>query len=144
MKIESTIVVNRPVQEVFDTWCDLEKSPEWADPVIERRKITDGPLAVGTQFHAKDRWPMRTVEFTVEITAYQPNEFVAASWSEPMEGGWEARFEEAPEGTQLSFTADAKMKGLLALLEPLMTGWARKQNDKFMGKFKNYVEGARA
>lgn len=30
MELETTFVVKRPTEEVYEAWVDLERSPEWA------------------------------------------------------------------------------------------------------------------
>ena len=83
MEIEATVVINRPIVEVFARWSEVERYPEWFDMSIERRKMTEGPLRVGTVYHAIDKLPPgRRVEATLEITAYQPNELMVANWQD--------------------------------------------------------------
>lgn len=59
---------------------DLERSPEWAAPVIERHKLTEGPMGIGTTYLARNQFPGRVIEFTVEITEFQPPDLVTAVW----------------------------------------------------------------
>jgi len=70
MRLTATTRVDRSVNEVFALWADLTRSPEYSAASVERRKLTDGPVGVGTRYHAVDRWPGRTVQFTVEVTAF--------------------------------------------------------------------------
>jgi uncharacterized membrane protein len=56
MKFNDSITIFRPAGQVFACWSDVERYPEWAEPVIERRKLTDGPVGVGSRFHAVDQW----------------------------------------------------------------------------------------
>jgi len=62
MDLAIDFVVRRPVGEVFGAWADLERAPEWAAPVLERRKLTDGPVGPGTRLLARDRFPGRTID----------------------------------------------------------------------------------
>ena len=144
MDVSGEIVVERPIDEVFDAWAALERSHEYADPVIERRKETDGPLAAGTRFHAVDQWPGRKVEFTVEVTAYEPPRRMAATWSEPMTGGWDAIFEEVEGGTELRFESTMSPSGLMGLAAPLLKPWVNRQTKGFLASFKEWVESGKA
>ena len=56
MKVHDSVMIAVPIEDVFDAWTDVEKYPEWVAPVLERRKLSDGPVGVGTKFAAKDRW----------------------------------------------------------------------------------------
>ncbi len=140
MELSYEITINRPIDEVFSYWADLERAGEWAAPVIERRKLTEGPVGVGTKYKAVDQFPGRRVEFIVEVTAYEPGQFMAASWTKPMAGGWEARFSEAEQGTRLAIHAVMKPSGILKLLAPIMSGWAKQAMLKDLGKFKELLE----
>lgn len=144
MDVEGEVTVRGPIEQVFRDFTDLERSGEYSAPVIERRKLTDGPLGVGTRFHAIDRWPGRKVEFTVEITQFEPNRLVAASWSDPVPGGWEARFEQMEEGAKVTFRASMNPKGMMGLLAPVMKPWARRQTRAFLRGFKEWSEAQRA
>ena len=99
MEIEATVVINKPIAEVFARWSEVERYPEWFDMSIERRKVTEGPLRVGTIYHAVDKLPPgRRVEATLEITAYQPDELMGGRLAKPLNATWEARFEDISGG----------------------------------------------
>ena len=144
MQLKTSFVVNRPVREVFEAWMDLERSPEWAAPVIERRKVTQGPVGVGTTYLARDQFPGRVIEFTVEITEHDPPHKVSAKWDGVMGGGWTAGFGQAGEATNVDFRAEMVPKGWLRLMTPLISGFARKAIVKDMTSFKNWVESGQA
>ena len=141
MQFNSEIVIDRPADEVFAYWADLERAPEWAAPVIERRKLTEGPVGVGSRFHAVDKYPLRRVEFDMEITALEPGRLMAATWFKPMEGGWEARFSESDGSTRLTLQAEVRPAGLLRLLSPIAAPWAKRQILKDLRAFKSRLEG---
>jgi uncharacterized protein YndB with AHSA1/START domain len=140
MKLTSRTRVARSPDEVFALWADLARSPEYSAPTIERRKLTAGPIGVGTRYHAVDRWPGRTVTFTVEVTAYEPPSRMAASWSDPMPGGWEARFQSVGGVTEVEFTSVMAPSGLMGLLTPVMRPWAARQLRQFMAEFRRWAE----
>jgi hypothetical protein len=140
MEISGRTHIARPVAEVFQSWETLERSPEYSPAALARRKLTDGPVGKGTRYHAIDRWPGRTVEFTVEITEYDAPRWMAASWSEPMEGGWDARFEAVGEGTDIEFRSVIRPSGLMGLATPLLRPWAKRQLASFLASFKEWVE----
>ncbi len=137
MEIEAAVVVNKPIADVFARWSEVEQYPEWFDMSIERRKVTEGPIRVGTIYHAVDKLPPgRRVETTLEITAYQPNELMAATLSKPLNASWEARFEDTNGSTRLIFRTVANLSGLQGLVAPLLSGWARRQLQTGLDRFK--------
>ena len=145
MELEATTVIERPIGEVFERWSEVERYPEWFDMTVERRKITEGAIDVGTKYLAVDKLPPgRRVETTLEITSYQPNELVAARLSEPINATWEAMFEETGGGTRMTFHTVANPSGWQRLFAPLMSGWARRQLQKGLDRFKASVESEAA
>ncbi len=137
MEIEAAVTVNRPVDEVFARWSEVERYPEWFDMCIERRKVTEGPIRLGTIYHALDKLPPgRRVQTTLEITAYQPNELMAARLSKPLDAIWEVRFEDTNGSTRMTFRTVANLSGLQGLIAPLLSGWARRQLQSGLDRFK--------
>lgn len=144
MHLETTFSVDRPIAEVYGAWMNLERSPEWAAPVLERRRLSDGPVGVGTRYHAKDQFPGRVIEFTVEITEYQPPHLVTASWDGAMGGGWTARFTESDDSTVIDLEADMTPRGWLKVMSPVIGSFARRAIAKDMKAFTDWVESGRA
>jgi len=139
MELSGQTHIQRPAGEVFALWADLARSTEYSAATIERRKLTPGPVAVGTQYHAVDRWPGRTVAFTVEVTTFEPPQHMAARWSKPMAGGWEARFVPVDGGTDVTFTTTIEASGVMGLFAPLLRPWAARQLRAFMDDFRNWA-----
>ncbi len=147
MELSGHIRIERPRDEVFAAWASLDRAPEYAAAVVARRKLTPGAVGKGTRFQAADRWPGRTVFFSVEITAFEPPGRIAATWSEPLSGGWDAIFEavdEAGRTTQMHFHATLAPSGLLGLLLPRLRPWVHRQTRGFLREFKAWVESGQA
>ena len=51
LEFENTIRVDRPIVEVFAFLSDLENIPKWNYYVVEVRKLSDGPIGIGTRYH---------------------------------------------------------------------------------------------
>lgn len=49
MILRSTEPIDRPAEEVFAVYVDVERWPEWTPTVTEVRRFDAGPLAVGSQ-----------------------------------------------------------------------------------------------
>ena len=143
MRFKESIVINRPIDEVFTQWADVEKYAEWAAPVVERRKLTTGPIGPGTGFHAVDQWPGRKAEFEMEITEFEENRRLGARWFKPMEGRWSSQLTEKSAGTQLDFEIEMQLPLMMRLFSPFLKRWVKKQNRAFMESFKARVEGSR-
>ena len=111
VRVEESIEINRPVEEVFAYSTDVENLPEWAGPVAEARKEGPGPLSVGDQFTLVQKFLGRRFESPCEVIALEPNRrFEYRSWGGPvpftytcMPSGAATRFTMIAEGEPGSF-----------------------------------------
>jgi polyketide cyclase/dehydrase/lipid transport protein len=71
-KIERSIVIDRPVGEVFNFVHDPRNDASWQTTLIESTQVDDGPLRVGTQIRERRRFLGIQVEMTKEITEFEP------------------------------------------------------------------------
>jgi uncharacterized protein YndB with AHSA1/START domain len=62
MKFTNTITINRPVADVFAFLADLENLPRWNYAIQQTRKLSPGPVAVGTRYHQVRTVPTRQEE----------------------------------------------------------------------------------
>ena len=140
MELNETVLIERPPEIVFEAWSHIESAGRHSPAVIERTRLTEGPVARGTRFRAVDQWPLRTVAYTVEITAFERPERIAATWSNPLSGGWDAIFEPRGEGTELRFHATVNPAGLGGLPLRLLLPWYRRQVRAFLVSFRQQLE----
>jgi uncharacterized protein YndB with AHSA1/START domain len=144
MEVTTSVDIDRPAEEVFRAWSELERIPEWFVDSLERRKLTAGSVGVGTKYHAVDKVPPgRQLEGTLEITRYEPPRLIAASLSDPFNAIWEATFDATDGGTRMRMHTDAHLAGIQRLLAPFLTGWARRVQQRGLDAFKSSVEGCR-
>jgi uncharacterized membrane protein len=73
IRIEQSIVIDRPLAEVFAFAADPANDPRWNEPIVATRLLTAGPVGVGTVFQHTARFLGRRFETTVEVTEYEPN-----------------------------------------------------------------------
>jgi len=66
IEFKNTILINRPLQEVFSYISDFENLPKWNHYVKDVAKLSDGPVGVGTTYHQTrntDQQRFKVVEF---------------------------------------------------------------------------------
>ena len=54
-RVEREIVVNRPVQAVFDFFADGRNEPSWNTDALRMEKTSGGSLGIGTTFEGEGR-----------------------------------------------------------------------------------------
>ena len=126
MELTESIRIERPPADVFDAWARIDRAARHDPAVLERRELSHGAIGKGSRFAAVDRWPGRDVSYVVEITAYERPERIAATWSDPMSGGWDAIFEAVGGATEMRFHATLDPSGLTGLLLRIMVPWYRR------------------
>ena len=71
IKIERTITIHRPVEEVFAYISDVQHSPQYISGQAEAHKTSTGPMGVGTTFATLGKFVRRAT--TCEVTEFEPN-----------------------------------------------------------------------
>jgi uncharacterized protein YndB with AHSA1/START domain len=142
-RFEATVLVDRPIEEVFAFLANGENDPKFSPRVLEIAKTTDGPPGVGTVYAStvKDAGVKTKRQF--ELTEFEPptrirwTEISKNAVSAP-EGGYDL----APEGdgTRVTLHNVLEGHGLGKLIAPLALRSARKGADDFGRAIKGAVE----
>jgi carbon monoxide dehydrogenase subunit G len=78
MRFTNEIVIDRPPDEVFAYLADLENLPKWNYAIRETRKVSPGPVGIGTVYNQSRTLP-QPMEEQLEITTYEPNRQLTVS-----------------------------------------------------------------
>ena len=73
MKFTNTITIDRQPDAVFGYLADLENLPRWNYAISETRKISPGPVSVGSRFAQTRTIPVRRDEL-LEVVEFVPVE----------------------------------------------------------------------
>jgi uncharacterized protein YndB with AHSA1/START domain len=73
IRIEQSVEINRPVEEVFSYATSPENFSQWVGNVIEVRKDEWGPSKEGASFTVEQKLLGRRFETPFEVIAYEPN-----------------------------------------------------------------------
>ena len=142
-KLETSITINRPIEEVFAFVADLANNAKWQTGVIAAEVTSPGPVGVGTKYKYDAEIMGRKLETTGELTAYDPPRITAwkaTSGPFPMSGS--TTFESVPGGTRVVDGMEAEPGGFFKLAEPLLVMQMRGQMEKDMKKLKELLEAA--
>ena len=142
MRVEESIEIKRPLQEVFDYVSDVGNYPEWMAHALEVLKDTEGPPQQNDRFIVAIKSVGRRFETPYERTSYEANR----RYTDRAVGGpipnqrWECTFQEVPGGTRLMRAVEAEGGGLLKVLEPLQKWAAERQLRKDLKTLKDVLE----
>ena len=141
MRQSATVIIDRPVEEVFDYVIDIPNDAEWRTGVVEAAYTSDPPLGVGTT--GFDRISTSGQDMIAEWTTveYEPGAF--ARWeyvSGPLQGSGGYVCESTGDGTRFIIEANVKPTGPLRLLGPIFGMILRRQIHADVNKLKAILE----
>lgn len=113
---QRSIVINRPVDEVWAFVTDGANAPKWRSGVLDVSKVSG--QGVGETWKQGVKGPGgRRIDADYEITAWEPGRRMAfKAIAGPVRPTGEYRIAAEDGGTRLSFSLDAELSGLKKLL----------------------------
>jgi len=142
IKVEESIVINRPISDVFPFVSNFENLPQWESNFQKVKLLTATPTGVGTTYQCELKLPGQTATSKFEITEFEVNKKIAfeAEPAGPAKPNGSFRFETVPGGTKVTLLPRPEFRGFFKLLEPMMAGYVRKQNQAHLSTLKRILE----
>ena len=138
---EKTVVINRPLEEVFAFVAAGENWSQWAMELVETTKTSEGPLGVGTTYTHVAQMLGRRIENGYEVTEYEPNSKISMkSTSGPVPVEMSLTFEPVEGGARVVLNVQAEIAGLFKLAEPLVARIMGRQQDANFANLKDLLE----
>ena len=137
IKIERTITIHRPVDEVFAYLADFEHAPKYVSGQRAGHKTSAGPTQIGTTFATTSKLLRRST--TNEITEYEPDRRLA--WKATSGAGATTTwgFEPAGASTRVTFTHVADAPRLFRFADSFMEQRAGGQVDHDLAALKELL-----
>ncbi len=139
-RVETSIIIARPVQTVFEFMTNPEKAPQWRPAVLEERVISAGPVGVGTTIRRVVQFLGRRIERDAQITEYAPNEKVSFKTGSLFPVAATYAVEAAGAGTKLTAAFEAEMSGFFRPAAPLLVRMVRARIEGQLTNLKNRLE----
>jgi uncharacterized membrane protein len=139
---ENSVLINRPVEEVFAFILDGTNNPKWRPGVAMIQRLTPLPDGLGSKFKQAMQGPGGRIEADYEIVECEPNahlEFQVTAGPARPRGAY--GFRGQGHGAEVTFMLDYQPRGL----QKLMNGMIEKQMRAEVGnlvRLKSYLEGA--
>lgn len=138
---EASIIINRPVGQVFAAMVDSKNQPKWDIGLLEARLLPDGPVSVGTRITEVRKLMGRTTENTGEVIEFEPNaKITRKSVDAPMMVLGTVTFAATPGGTKVNWKWDLKFKGMFALAGPIIANSMKKGSETSLRGLKDLLE----
>ena len=122
--IEETVIITRPVREVFDFLMLAENLPRWDSSMLECAQIGDGAVTVGTRYRGASKILGRRIEWVTEVVELVPGiRAVSRSVAGPLSFTVSYEVSASPAGTALRYrlAAESGLGGAFGrALEPIV------------------------
>lgn len=144
VKEERTVVIDRPIQQVFAYVTDQTKTPSWQAGLLEVRRTTSGPIGVGTKHTIVRSFMGRRMQAETEYVAYETDKLVTfrTTSGPPMRASYV--FEAEPTGTRLTSRVELDGAGLFGLLDAVIGAGLRREMKVALPALKALLEGGPA
>jgi uncharacterized membrane protein len=139
--VERSIVIDKPVDQVWTFVHDPAKDPLWQTTLLESQQLTEGPIGIGTKVREVRNFLGRRVEMAWEFTEYEPNRrsaIRAVSGPVPLSGGY--ALEPVDGGTKLTVAGELGAHGLFRLAEPVFARITARELEANLGHLKDLLE----
>jgi uncharacterized protein YndB with AHSA1/START domain len=141
VKVEGTVVINRPIEEVFAFLTNPDNSSLWQGMVLEAKQTSEGPVGVGTTGQVVSQFLGRRMESTWEVTEFELNrKATLKTTSGPIPYMNSATLESVEEGTKVTLVAEYEVGGYFKLAEPILARMAQRQAETDYANLKDLVE----
>ena len=145
MQLKATREVRRPAEDVFEFFADASNNPLWQEGMLSCQWTSEPPLRVGSTYKQRARFMGRDVISTFVVTAYEPPESIEIKTVESTFPIQVRRSVESTAPASCLVSADISggpEKGLMKLIEPLMSSAAQRSVDRDYDRLVQLLESS--
>ena len=140
IQASAKVLVNRPIDEVWDFVSDVETMDRWVKGIAEAQRPAGG-LEVGSTFPSKFIHGAHTFDVTHRVTELDPPSRLGTESTEgPFQYSSVLGLEESNGATRVTNTLRAGSGGASGLLAPVLRWGMRRQLSKELKNLKRAVE----
>jgi hypothetical protein len=136
-----SIVIDRPVAEVFDFATDLNNASLFMPNVTKCEWVTDGGTRTGAKFRETRRMNGKERSAVIEVIEHDPPSVHAAKAAMMgMSGTYRFRFTPQGQGTRVDLDADVKGMFLWKPFLGMMSRMMEKEDGEYLTRLKEAME----
>lgn len=140
--VTTSVEIARPVREVFAFVADQTNAPQWQTGLHEVRRLTDGPIGVGSEHEFVRTFAGRRFASRNRFVAFEPGRFVQFEIPSGWITGRASYRTEASQsaGTLLTSQMEFRVRGPLSLLEPILSRLLARDSGRDEQRLKRLLE----
>ncbi len=143
IKVEKSVVVNQPIEKVFEFVTKPENDAKWFFGAESRDHTPGEPAGVGSTSQSDIRFLGVGLTVDWEVTDYEPPTKIKVKTIKgpvSIEAGY--TLESVAEGqTKVAVAGEADLEGVFDLAEPLVERMAQRQWEAGLDNLKDVLEG---
>ncbi|MBE0682989.1 MAG: SRPBCC family protein [Anaerolineales bacterium] len=141
LNVESSVVINKPLEEVFAFASNGENTTKWQGGVEE--VIPDGPPnVVGSRYTEVRKFMGQEMKSIMEVTAFEPNvKWAAKVIKGPVPFEVTVTYEKVGSATKMSTRVEGEPKGFFKIAEGMLAGQLEKSLQEDGERLKKLLEG---
>ncbi len=140
--VTTKVEIARPAREVFAFVADQTNAPQWQTGLEEVRRLTDGPIGVGSEHEFVRTFAGRRFASRNRFVAFEPGRYVRFEIPSGWITGTASYRTEASHsaGTVLTSRMEFRARGPLSLLEPVLSRILAKDSRRDEQRLKSLLE----
>jgi uncharacterized protein YndB with AHSA1/START domain len=139
--IQSSVVINRPIEDVFAVLTNVENTGKWFPADVKEWWTSDPPHGLGSTRRARVKMGLITTENDAVATVYEPpTRAVMKGTSKNALSEADLRFTAVDGGTRVDTQIGFLMTGAARLFEGMFIRWYGKSWDQGMVNLKRMME----
>ena len=130
MRYTRDIEVPTPPAETFAYLADFANAAEWDPGIVEARRLTPEPTAVGSRFEVVALFRGNRQRFEYVVTEFEDGKRIALRGEgEKAVSDDVMTISPSERGTRIAYEADIRLKGVFRIAEPFLGGTMKKMGD---------------
>jgi uncharacterized protein YndB with AHSA1/START domain len=140
VRVDASITVKRPIDEVFAAMSDWTNTEKWISGTGSVSKTSDGAIGVGTTWHASGKALGRAFEGDLKVTEFEPDRKLAWTTDKPLKLTTAFTFTSVDGGTRVDQTSDGDLDGFFKLAQPVMLPMMKRQLQHDLETFRDLMD----
>lgn len=143
-RISGEVMIDAPVEEVFDVVADERNEPRYNPRIARVEKLSDGPVGRGTCFVARPRGMGAKGTMSLQVLDYdRPHRLHNVVRSSYMQVDGTLTFESTGSGTRLRWDWDMCLVGPMRVMSPVLAVVGPRWERRNWVGLSRYIESGR-